>query len=75
MSDAPPPAESRSATLREVTAMVFSSFLGVRKRAAMRKDAVTVRPHQVVIVGIIAAAIFVAILLVVVRVIIRAAGA
>ena len=72
---APPPPQPRTATWREVVATVFSSFLGIRKGAAMRKDAVTIRPHQVIIVGVLAAAAFVAILLVVVRLIIRAATA
>jgi hypothetical protein len=70
----PPPSEPRTATLREVIATVFSSFLGIRKGAAMRKDAVTVRPYQVIIVGILAAAMFVGVLLGVVRLIIRAAA-
>ena len=68
----PPP---RPATLREVVATVFSSFLGIRKGAAMRKDAVTVKPHQVVLVGLALAAVFVVTLILVVRVVIRAAGA
>jgi len=71
----PPPPQPRTATWREVVATVFSSFLGIRKGAAMRKDAVTIRPHQVIIVGVLAAATFVAILLVVVRLIIRGATA
>ncbi|MFO1313759.1 MAG: DUF2970 domain-containing protein [Burkholderiales bacterium] len=65
----------RTATLPEVVATVFSSFLGIRKGAAMRKDAVTVKPHQVVLVGIALAAIFVVTLIFAVRLIIRAAGA
>ena len=69
---APPP---RPATLREVVSTVFSSFLGIRKGAAMRKDAVTVKPHQVVLVGLALAAVFVVTLILVVRVVIRAAGA
>ena len=68
----PPP---RPATLREVAGTVFSSFLGIRKGAAMRKDAVTIKPHQVILVGIGMAAIFVVALIVVVRLIIRSAGA
>ena len=68
----PPP---RPATLREVVATVFSSFLGIRKRAAMRKDAVTVKPHQVVLVGLALAAVFVVTLVLVVRLVIRTAGA
>jgi hypothetical protein len=39
----------------------------------MQRDAVTIRPHQVVIVGLVAGAIFVLTLLVVVRLVIRAA--
>ena len=50
----PPP---RDATLREVVGTVFSSFLGIRKGAAMRKDAVKIRPHQVILVGVVLAAI------------------
>ena len=68
----PPP---RRATLREVVATVFSSFLGIRKGAAMRKDAVTVKPHQVVLVGLALAAVFVVTLVLVVRLVIRTAGA
>jgi len=68
----PPP---RPATLREVAGTVFSSFLGIRKRAAMRKDAVTVKPHQVVLVGLALAAVFVVTLVLVVRLVIRTAGA
>jgi uncharacterized transporter YbjL len=70
--DAPP---ARQASLREVAGAVFWSFFGVRKGKAMRRDAVTIRPHQVIIVGIVLAAVFVATLLFVVRVILRAAGA
>ena len=69
------PAPARPATLREVVGAVFWSFFGVRKGKAMRRDAVTIRPHQVIIVGIVLAAAFVATLIVVVRVILRTAGA
>jgi len=80
---APLPAESpadhapkpRDATLPEVVGAVFSSFLGIRKGKAMQKDAVSIKPHQVVLVGIALAAVFVVSLLLLVRVIIRAAGA
>jgi hypothetical protein len=40
----------------------------------MRKDGMTIRPHQVVIVGLAAGAIFVAVLLVIVRTVVRSAG-
>jgi len=75
MASPPPEPPPRDATLREVVATVFSSFLGIRKGAAMRKDAVTIKPHQVILVGIGMAAIFVVALIVVVRLITRSAGA
>jgi hypothetical protein len=53
---------------------VFWSFFGVRKGRLMQKDALTIRPHQVVIVGLACGAIFVAVLLVIVRTIVRSAG-
>jgi hypothetical protein len=70
-----PPPESRPATLREVVGAVFWSFFGVRKGKAMRRDAIAIRPHQVIIVGIVLAALLVVLLLTLVRVILRAAGA
>ena len=60
----------RRATLREVAGAVFWSFFGIRKGDAMRRDAVTIKPHQVIVVGIVAAAILVATLLLVVRAIV-----
>ena len=69
--DARPP---RQARLTEVFGAVFWSFFGVRKGRHMRKDAVTIRPHQVVIVGLAAGAIFVAVLLLIVRTVVRSAG-
>jgi hypothetical protein len=62
----PPPA-----TFAQVIGAVFWSFFGVRKGKAMQRDAVTIRPHQVVIVGILIAAILVASLLILVRIITR----
>jgi len=68
---APPP---RQAKLWEVFGAVFWSFFGVRKGKHMQKDAVTIRPHQVIVVGLVCGAIFVAVLLVIVRTIVRSAG-
>jgi hypothetical protein len=72
----PKPTDSRSpprpATLREILGAVFWSFFGVRKGEAMRRDADTIKPHQVIIVGILCAAVLVAALLILVRVITRA---
>lgn len=68
-----PGAPRRPASVREVVTTVFWSFLGIRKGDAMRRDAVTIRPHQVIIVGIIIAAAVVATLIVLVRIITRGA--
>ena len=46
-------------------------FFGVRKGDAMRRDVVTIKPHQVIIVGLLIAAGFVVALLVLVRIITR----
>jgi hypothetical protein len=73
-SPSPPPAPPREATLKEVLGAVFWGFFGVRKGKAMQRDAVTIRPHQVVIVGLLAGAAFVATLLVIVRLIVTLAG-
>jgi hypothetical protein len=65
---APPP---RQATLLELLGAVFWSFFGVRKSEAMRRDTVTIKPHQVIIVGVLCAAVLVAALLILVRLITR----
>ena len=59
--------------MREVVGAVFWSFFGIRKGAAMRRDAVTIKPHQVIVVGILRAAVLVASLLILVRMITRGA--
>jgi len=63
----PPPGEPRQASLLQVAGAVFWSFLGIRKGRAMQRDAVTVKPLQVIIVGVIAAALLVVCLLLLVR--------
>ena len=80
MTDAPPPPKPEpgppaQASLREVVFAVFWSFFGVRKGNAMRRDAAVIRPYQVVIVGVVLAAVLVVSLLLLVRLILRAAGA
>jgi hypothetical protein len=70
---ADPAQPARPATLMEIIGAVFWSFFGVRKGEAMRRDAVTIKPHQIIIVGVVAAALLVAILLTLVRFITRAA--
>ena len=67
-----PPA--RPASLLDVVRAVFWSFLGVRRNDAMRRDLVSIRPHQVIIVGVIFAAILVVTLLTIVRIIVANAS-
>ena len=66
--DAAEPREApRKAGPLQVAQAVFWSFLGIRKRAAHERDAVTITPLQVIVAGIIGAAIFVLSLVALVR--------
>ena len=51
--------EHRKAGPLQVAKAVFWSFLGIRKRSALEKDALTITPVQVIVAGIIGAAVFV----------------
>ena len=78
-SSEPPESEPQApskpdASLLQVIGAVFWSFLGIRKGNAMRRDLVTIKPHQVIIVGLLFGALFVATLILVVRLIISAAA-
>ena len=68
---APIPPSPRQATLWQIVGAVFWSFFGVRKGDAMQRDVVTIKPHQVIIVGILIAAGLVVALLILVRIITR----
>ncbi|MEO8303473.1 MAG: DUF2970 domain-containing protein [Betaproteobacteria bacterium] len=68
------PAEPQSATLPQVIGTVFWSFFGVRRGKHMQRDAVTVKPLQVIVVGVLLAAVLVFALLALVRVILSNAG-
>jgi hypothetical protein len=57
----------RKATPLQVAKAVLSAFIGIRKRAAHERDVVTITPLQVIVTGIIFAAIFVLSLIVLVR--------
>lgn len=52
----PPP---RKATPLQVAKAVLSAFIGIRKRAAHEHDLTTLTPLQVIVAGVIGAAIFV----------------
>ncbi|OGA37732.1 MAG: hypothetical protein A3G24_02640 [Betaproteobacteria bacterium RIFCSPLOWO2_12_FULL_62_13] len=62
---------SHKASPWQVAKAVFWSFLGIRKRAAHERDAVRLTMMQVVIAGIIGAAILVLTLVTLVRFITR----
>ena len=55
------------ASILQVSKAVFWAFLGIRKRQDYAQDAAQITPLQVIIVGILGAALFVGILLLVVR--------
>jgi hypothetical protein len=58
--DPDPPASRRpTATLAQVARAVFWSFFGVRKGKDMQRDAVTIKPLHVVIMGLVSALVFV----------------
>jgi hypothetical protein len=59
----------RRATLREVAGAVFWSFFGIRRKAAGERDMVTIKPLHVIVAGLLGAAIFVFVLVVLVRII------
>ena len=51
--------KTAGATPLQVIKAVFWSFLGIRRRAAYEKDAVTLKPAQVIVAGIIGAIVLV----------------
>ena len=62
-----PQHSARKATPLQVVKAVLSAFIGIRKRAAHEHDAVTITPLQVIVTGVVFAAIFVLSLIVLVR--------
>ena len=57
----------KQASLLQVAKAVFWSFLGIRKRRDYESDSVELKPKQVIIAGLIGAAILVLSLLLLVR--------
>ncbi len=76
MPDSDPSSEPRRdpppASLLQVVSAVSWSFFGVRKRAAMSKDVVNIKPLHVVVVGVLLAAVMVLALVALVQFITRA---
>jgi hypothetical protein len=76
MSDEPPspdaaPARPARGTLLQTLRAVLWSFFGVRRRADQERDAAQLNPFHVILVGIAAAAAFVAILIGIVQLVVR----
>ncbi len=63
--------EPRPASFLQVLLAVFSSFFGVRKRSAGERDMVAIRPVQVILAGVLGAAILVALVVLLVRYVTR----
>jgi len=61
--------DRRKATLLQVLRMVLSAFLGIRKRADHEK--LNVSPLQVIVVGVMAAVLFVLTVVSIVQLVIR----
>ena len=68
------PGNPQHASLLQVAGVVLWSFLGIRKGRAMQRDAVIVKPVQVIVIGVLGAALLVLGLLLLVRYIIAHAG-
>jgi hypothetical protein len=75
--DAPSPPSGAepapAAGFLRVLGAVFSSFLGIRRKAAGERDMITIKPVHVIIAGVLGAAIFVAVLVALVTMITRKA--
>src|SRR4029078_293921 len=63
------PAATRTAGCAQIVGAVFWSFFGIRRKAAGERDMVTIKPFHVIIAGLLGAAIFVFVLIVLVSVI------
>lgn len=59
--------KSEKASLWQVIKAVFWSFVGIRKKSDLEKDAEMIRPSQVVIGGLIGGLFFVVSILLVVK--------
>ena len=71
IAPAEPPREQRRASVWQVISAVSWSFFGIRKREAMSRDVVNIKPQHVIIVGIVLAAIMVLALIALVQFITR----
>lgn len=63
-------ATRRRGSLAQTARAVFWSFFGVRRRSDYERDADSLNPIHVIIMGVIGAAVFVLLLLLIVRLIV-----
>ncbi len=61
--------EGRSSSPFRAVSAVLSAFIGIRKSAARDRDLASLKPVHVIVAGLIAAAVFVAVLVTLVQVI------
>ena len=61
------PQPQKKASPLQVAKAVFWSFLGIRKRSDYETDSVEIKPHQVIVAGLIGAAVLVVSLILLVR--------
>jgi len=64
----------REPTLWEVTKSVFAAFLGVQSSKNYERDFTHGKPWQYIVIGLVGVAIFIAIVVTVVRIVLSAAG-
>jgi hypothetical protein len=65
------PERPRKAGFGETMAAVFWSFFGVRKKSDYERDAARLNPVAVIAAGLLGAAIFVVVLIVIVRSVVK----
>jgi hypothetical protein len=61
----------RPASVAQIARAVFWSFFGIRKRSHLEQDAVTIKPWQAIVAGVIGMVLFVLALLAIVRLILE----
>ncbi len=70
----PPQGPLPRASLRQVIAGVLAAFFGVRKRKKHEEGLARATPGQIILVGLLLVALFVGTLILIVRLILQAAG-
>jgi hypothetical protein len=67
MRPTPPPATRRKGSFGGTLRAVAWSFFGVRKRAQYEADAEQLNPLHLIVIGILAAALFIGVLLAIIK--------